>query len=319
MSEHTVPEETVMEEHVVESDLAGERLDVALSRLLGISRTQAANVIGDQRVLVDGKVGKRSEVLKREAVVQVLVELEAADEDAELEAVPELELPILFQDEDIVVVDKPVGMAAHASPGWRGPTVTGALSLAGIRVAGIGAAEREGIVHRLDVGTSGLMVVAKSDRAYSSLKEQFRSREVEKKYHALVQGHPEPSAGTIDAPIGRHPDHDYRFAVVNDGKASITHYETLEAFAYASLLDIHLETGRTHQIRVHMSATKHPCCGDLTYGADPVLAKRLRLERQWLHAVELGFRHPGTDEWVSFSSDYPADLVQSLETLREGL
>src|SRR5690606_10957205 len=109
--------------------------------------------------------------------------------------------------------------------------------------------------------------------------------------------HPEPSAGTIDAPIGRHPDHDYRFAVVNDGKASITHYETLEAFPYASLLDIHLETGRTHQIRVHMAATKHPCCGDLTYGADPVLASRLRLERQWLHAVQLGFRHPGTDEW----------------------
>lgn len=310
-------EREVIDAFVVESDLAGERLDVALSRLIGISRTQAANLIGDELVLVDGKVGKRSEVLRREATVQVLEALKVVDEETSDDLSLELELPILFQDEHIVVVDKPVGMAAHASPGWRGPTVTGALSQAGIRVAGIGAPEREGIVHRLDVGTSGLMVVAKSDRAYSSLKEQFRSREVEKVYHALVQGHPEPSAGTIDAPIGRHPDHDYRFAVVNDGKASITHYETLEAFPYASLLDIHLETGRTHQIRVHMAATKHPCCGDLTYGADPVLASRLRLERQWLHAVQLGFRHPGTDEWVSFSSEYPPDLERALETLRE--
>lgn len=310
-------EREVIDAFVVESDLAGERLDVALSRLIGISRTQAANLIGDELVLVDGKVGKRSEVLRREATVQVLEALKVVDEETSDDLSLELELPILFQDEHIVVVDKPVGMAAHASPGWRGPTVTGALSQAGIRVAGIGAPEREGIVHRLDVGTSGLMVVAKSDRAYSSLKEQFRSREVEKVYHALVQGHPEPSAGTIDAPIGRHPDHDYRFAVVNDGKASITHYETLEAFPYASLLDIHLETGRTHQIRVHMAATKHPCCGDLTYGADPVLASRLRLKRQWLHAVQLGFRHPGTDEWVSFSSDYPSDLERALEMLRE--
>lgn len=310
-------EREVIDAFVVESDLAGERLDVALSRLIGISRTQAANLIGDELVLVDGEVGKRSEVLRREATVQVLEALKVVDEETSDDLSLELELPILFQDEHIVVVDKPVGMAAHASPGWRGPTVTGALSQAGIRVAGIGAPEREGIVHRLDVGTSGLMVVAKSDRAYSSLKEQFRSREVEKVYHALVQGHPEPSAGTIDAPIGRHPDHDYRFAVVNDGKASITHYETLEAFPYASLLDIHLETGRTHQIRVHMAATKHPCCGDLTYGADPVLASRLRLKRQWLHAVQLGFRHPGTDEWVSFSSDYPSDLERALEMLRE--
>lgn len=319
MSEHVVPDRSVLEEHVVEHALAGERLDVAISRLMGISRTKAANMIGDERVLVDGAVGKRSEVLKRETTVQVLAKVEVVDDGTESGTFSDLDLPILFQDEDIVVVDKPVGMAAHASPGWRGPTVTGGLSNAGIRVSGIGAAEREGIVHRLDVGTSGLMVVAKSDRAYSSLKEQFRSREVEKKYHALVQGHPEPSAGTIDAPIGRHPGHDYRFAVINQGKASITHYETLEAFAYASLLDIHLETGRTHQIRVHMAATKHPCCGDLTYGADPVLAKRLHLDRQWLHAVELGFRHPGTDEWVSFSSAYPTDLVQALEILREGL
>lgn len=301
----------------IESDLAGERLDVALSRLLGVSRTQAANLIGSESVTVNGKLGKRSEVLRRESTVEVFEPADEEQADDEQSEAFDLELPIIYQDEDVVVVDKPVGMAAHSSPGWRGPTVTDALSQAGIRVAGIGAAEREGIVHRLDVGTSGLMVIAKSDRAYSSLKDQFRNREVEKVYHSLVQGHPEPSAGTIDAPIGRHPDHDYRFAVVNDGKASITHYETLEAFRYASLLGIHLETGRTHQIRVHMAALKHPCCGDLTYGADPVLAKKLGLLRQWLHAVELSFCHPGTDQWVSFSSCYPADLEHALEVLRD--
>lgn len=314
----SVPDEPAAgQQFQVESDLAGERLDVALSRLLGVSRNQAANLISAQSVSIDSKPGKRSEILRRDSIVTVVVE-PASEDVAESDVVePEAQLPIVFQDEHIVVVDKPVGMAAHPSPGWRGPTVTGALATAGVRVAGVGAPEREGIVHRLDVGTSGLMVVAKSDLAYSSLKDQFREREVEKIYHALVQGHPEPSSGTVDAPIGRHPEHDYRFAVVNGGKASITHYETLEAFRYASLLTIQLETGRTHQIRVHMAALKHPCCGDITYGADPVLAKKLGLSRQWLHAMALGFAHPATGEWVSFSSTYPADLEQALEFLRD--
>jgi 23S rRNA pseudouridine1911/1915/1917 synthase len=170
-------------------------------------------------------------------------------------------------------------------------------------------------VHRLDVGTSGLMVIAKSERAYTALKGQFRDRTVDKIYHAVVQGHPDPTRGTIEAPIDRHPTRDHRWAVVAGGRPSITHYDTLEAFPAASLLEIRLETGRTHQIRVHLSALRHPCVGDLTYGADPVLAEQLRLDRQWLHAVRLGFEHPGTGERVVFTSPYPPDLQHAHDVL----
>jgi 23S rRNA pseudouridine1911/1915/1917 synthase len=215
-------------------------------------------------------------------------------------------------------VDKPVGVAAHPSPGWTGPTVIGGLAAAGHRVSTSGAAERQGVVHRLDVGTTGLMVVAKSERAYSVLKDAFRTRAVDKRYAALVQGHPDPLRGTIDAPIDRHPTHDYKWAVVSGGRPSVTHYDTVEAFPAASLLDVRLETGRTHQIRVHFAALRHPCVGDLTYGADPVLAERLGLQRQWLHANRLGFTHPTTGKYVQFVSQYPADLAGALEIVRTG-
>jgi 23S rRNA pseudouridine1911/1915/1917 synthase len=208
-----------------------------------------------------------------------------------------------------------VGVAAHPSVGWTGPTVVAGLAAAGYKIATSGASERQGIVSRLDVGTSGLMVVAKSEYAYSVLKQAFRSRNVDKKYHALVQGLPDPVVGTIDAPIGRHPSYDYKFAVMDKGKPSVTHYQVIEAFRAASLLDVHLETGRTHQIRVHFSALRHPLAGDLTYGADPKLAARLGLDRQWLHAVGLGFEHPGSGTYVSFESPYPDDLQRALERL----
>ena len=223
---------------------------------------------------------------------------------------------MLHDDEDIVVVDKPVGVAAHPSPGWTGPTVVGGLAAAGYRIATSGAAERQGVVHRLDVGTSGLMVVAKSENTYTLLKRAFKERTVEKVYHALVQGHPDPSRGTIDAPIDRHPRHDYRFAVVAGGKPSITHYQTLEAFRAASLLGVNLETGRTHQIRVHLAAVRHPCIGDLTYGADPTLSARMGLTRQWLHAWRLTFDHPGTGERMSFTCAYASDLAEALAAVR---
>jgi 23S rRNA pseudouridine1911/1915/1917 synthase len=224
-------------------------------------------------------------------------------------------LTVLYDDEDLVAVDKPVGVAAHPSPGWTGPTVVGGLAALGYNIATSGAAERQGVVHRLDVGTTGVMVVAKSEHAYSMLKQAFRDRTVDKRYAALVQGHPDPSAGTIDAPIGRHPGADYKFAVVAGGRPSVTHYETVEAFRAASLLDVHLETGRTHQIRVHLSAVRHPCVGDLTYGADPVLAARLGLNRQWLHAASLAFAHPATGTEIRFDSPLPADLQHALDVL----
>ena len=171
-------------------------------------------------------------------------------------------------------------------------------------------------MHRLDANTTGLMVVAKSERAYSALKRAFREREVDKRYHALVQGHPDPLRGTVDAPIGRHPSGDGRFAVLAGGRPSVTHYDTLEAFRGASLAGIGLETGRTHQIRVHMAAIRHPCAGDLLYGADPVLAARLGLTRQWLHAVSLAFAHPADGRRVEFGSGYPPDLAHALAVLR---
>lgn len=268
--------------------LIGERADVALARMLGMSRTKAAELLNDGGVALEGETVGRSDTV-REGILAVDIPQPRA-------AMPEPTIPggltVLYEDADIAVIDKPVGVAAHPSPGWEGPTVTGALADAGMTLASEGAAERQGIVHRLDVGTSGLMVVAKSGAAYSALKRAFKERTIEKVYHAIAQGHLEPTQGTIDAPIGRHPSSDYKFAVIEGGRPSITHYEVLEMFPSASLVEVHLETGRTHQIRVHMTAMRHPLVGDLTYGADPVQAKRLGLTRQWLHAKELAFEHP---------------------------
>ena len=300
----------------VPDGLDGMRVDAGLSRLLGLSRTAVAALAEEGRVAVDGQAAGKSDRLVAGAWLEV--ELPEAEQPV-ITGAPEVVagLAILHEDDDVVVVDKPVGVAAHPSPGWTGPTVLGGLAALGVRVATSGAAERQGIVHRLDVGTTGVMVVAKSEHAYSALKWAFKERTVDKRYHAVVQGHPDPSRGTVDAPIDRHPKHDWKWAVVADGRPSVTHYDTIEAFRAASLLDIRLETGRTHQIRVHMSALRHPCVGDIAYGADPVLAKRLRLERQWLHARELGFEHPADGRWVVFTSPYPADLDRALDLLRE--
>jgi 23S rRNA pseudouridine1911/1915/1917 synthase len=298
----------------VPEGLEGERVDAAIARMFGFSRTKAAELAATGKVSIDGAAAGKSERVRGGAWLEVEKPAPAAPVQVVAEPVEGME--IAHDDADVVVVVKPVGVAAHPSPGWTGPTVIGGLAAAGYRVSTSGAAERQGIVHRLDVGTSGLMVVAKSERAYTSLKQQFRERTVDKRYHALVQGHPDPLSGTIDAPIGRHPQHDYKWAVTADGKPSVTHYDLVEAFRAASLLDIKLETGRTHQIRVHMSAHRHPCVGDLTYGADPTLARRLGLTRQWLHAVRLGFEHPADGAWTEFTSDYPADLQHALDTVR---
>jgi 23S rRNA pseudouridine1911/1915/1917 synthase len=296
----------------VPEGLDGERLDAAMARMFGLSRSRAAELIGDGLVLLDGRTAAKSDRVLAGDPLQVTL---PAPREAEPPR-PVEGLAILYEDDDIVVVDKPRGVAAHPSPGWSGPTVIGGLTAAGHTVATSGAAERQGIVHRLDANTTGVMVVAKSERAYSELKRAFRERTVDKLYHALVQGHPDPLRGTVDAPIGRHPSGDGRFAVVSDGRPSVTHYDTLEAFRAASLVSVQLETGRTHQIRVHMSAIRHPCVGDLLYGADPVLAAHLGLTRQWLHAVSLTFAHPTGGGEVTFTSTYPADLAHALDILR---
>ena len=296
----------------VPEGLDGERLDAALARMFGLSRATAAELVTSGNMLVAGRPAAKSERVPAGEWLEVTLPPPPAV--APPEPVPGL--VILAEDDDIIVVDKPAGVAAHPTPGWSGPTVLDGLLATGHAIASSGAAERQGIVHRLDAGTSGLMVVAKSEPAYSALKRAFREREVDKRYHALVQGHPDPLRGTVDAPIGRHPAGDGRFAVIAGGRPSVTHYDTIEAFRAASLIEVKLETGRTHQIRVHMAALRHPCVADRLYGADPVLAERLGLTRQWLHAVRLGFAHPADGHWAEFTSAYPADLAHALEVLR---
>jgi 23S rRNA pseudouridine1911/1915/1917 synthase len=293
--------------------LEGERVDAAVARMLGLSRTRITDLIGRGLVQVDGSQVAKSDRVTAGAMLEVGLDTD----DGGVHVTPhEVEgVRIVFDDDDIVVVDKPAGVAAHPSVGWDGPSIVEHLAGAGFRISTSGVPERKGIVQRLDVGTSGLMVVAKSELAYTILKRAFKSRTVDKTYHALVQGHPDPFTGTIEAPIGRHPGADYKMAVLAGGRHSVTHYATLEAFVGTTLLEVTLETGRTHQIRVHMAAVKHPCVGDLTYGADPVLTARLGLSRQWLHAVRLGFTHPSTGEYVTFTSDYPDDLRHALEVI----
>ncbi|MEY4390270.1 MAG: hypothetical protein RLZZ400_13 [Actinomycetota bacterium] len=298
----------------VPDGLDGERADLALAKLMGMSRTSAGELIASGGVHCEGMTVAKSDRLTAGKVLEVATR--PAVNRLEVVAVEVEDFRIVYEDEDLVVVDKPAGVAAHPSVGWDGPTVSGALLQLGVKISTSGAQERAGIVQRLDVGTSGLMMVAKSELAYSRLKQMFRDRKVHKVYNALVQGHPDPFSGTIHAPIARHPKAEFKFTVAPDGKPSITHYETLEAFPAATLVEVILETGRTHQIRVHFSQFKHPLVGDTMYGADPKLAARLGIERQWLHAVKLEFVHPITEMPVVFHSEIPADLEAVLTNLR---
>ncbi|RWZ84060.1 RluA family pseudouridine synthase [Glutamicibacter sp. HZAU] len=311
-----ISKKTAIHELLVDPADAGTRLDAYISRSLQIPRTLSASLCKDSQIQVNGRTITKS--LKIKAGDRLVVTIPPQADPLEIKVEKVEELKIVADDDDYVVIDKPVGVAAHPSPGWVGPTVVGALMAEGYNITTSGAAERQGIVHRLDVGTSGLMVVAKTERAYTELKRAFKERTPKKIYHAVVQGLPDPMEGTIDAPIGRHPGHDWKFAVLEGGRDSVTHYKVIEAFGRASLVEVHLETGRTHQIRVHFSAFGHPCAGDQTYGADPKLGAALGLTRQWLHAKRLGFSHPVTGQWMEYESEYPADLAGAVELLRDG-
>ncbi|MEA5053107.1 MAG: RluA family pseudouridine synthase [Propionicimonas sp.] len=298
---------------LVPDGLDGERVDAAAARISGLTRSRVEALIAQGAVALNSRVVGKSDRVRAGDLLEVNLPTQPRLAVTPREVAG---IRIVHDDADIVVVDKPAGVAAHPSLGWDGPSVVEHLAAAGFRISTSGAAERQGIVQRLDVGTSGLMVVAKSEPAYTALKRAFKARTVEKVYHTLVQGHPDPFEGTIDAPVGRHPGAEYRMAVIDGGRHSVTHYAMLEAFPAVTLLEVHLETGRTHQIRVHMQAIRHPCVGDPTYGGDPVLAARLGLDRQWLHAVRLGFTHPGSGDWVEFRSDYPPDLAHALDLVR---
>jgi 23S rRNA pseudouridine1911/1915/1917 synthase len=301
----------------VPEGLDNERIDIALARVLGLSRSVIVKLLESKEVSLGHRILSKSDKVQSGQIITVL--LPEPPSDIAIPPTPLDDLEIVYQDTDLVIVNKPVGCAAHPSPGWTGPTVVGALVAAGIPLTSSGPAERQGIVQRLDVGTSGLMMVAKTDAAYLKLKDMFRNREIKKIYHALAQGHIEPAVGTIDAPIDRHPKEDYKMAVVTDGKPSVTHYEVIEYYRSVSLLKVELETGRTHQIRVHMSAIRHPLVGDLTYGADPNLAQEIGVTRPWLHAQALEFNHPISGLPVSVTATYPRDLTDSLSRLSDAV
>lgn len=298
----------------IDASLAGERADTGIARLLGISRSAAAEVCELGGAKVGNKTLGKSDRLNLQD--ELMINPPKPAEELVVVATPVEDLSVIYQDDDLVVVDKPAGVVAHPTVGFEGPTVAGALLARGITLSTSGAQERQGIVQRLDVGTSGLMMLAKSELAYSRLKQAFRDRKVNKIYHAIIQGHPDPLEGTFDAPIARHPKAEFKFAVMEGGKASITHYKTLELFQSVALCEVNLETGRTHQIRVHFSAFNHPLLGDTMYGADPTLAKKFGINRQWLHAKELAFEHPITGASVSFVSEYPKDLAEVLVKVR---
>ena len=290
--------------------LIGKRFDVAVSKMLGISRAKSAELIETNQVRgLNRGMAKSSTLMEGD-----IVEFDIVEEGKEPEPFAE-DMAVVYEDDDVIVVDKPVGVAAHASVGWTGPTVLGSLLQRGVHITSLGAAGRQGIVSRLDVGTSGLMLVCKSDLAYKEMRRQFAEHEVVKTYHALVQGNLKEDKATIEAPIGRAKVSDFRFTVTPTGKEAITHWDVLERFGEATLVKVNLETGRTHQIRVHFSSIGHPLVGDPMYGANPVMAKELGLERQWLHAMQLEFRHPRTHVWTTVKSRYPADLQHALDSL----
>jgi 23S rRNA pseudouridine1911/1915/1917 synthase len=290
--------------------LVGKRMDVALSKMLGISRAKAGELIDSGQALVLDREISKSKTLRSGD----LIELDIEKRQPPTEPIAN-DMAVVYEDEDVVVVDKPVGVAAHASIGWSGPTVLGSLLERGVHITSYGAAGRQGIVSRLDVGTSGLMLVCKSELAYKEMRRQFSEHEVVKTYHALVQGNLHEDKATIDAPIGRAKVSDFRFTVTPSGKPAITHWDVLRRFGSATLVSVNLETGRTHQIRVHFSSIGHPLVGDHMYGANPRLAEELELDRQWLHAMRLEFRHPRTRIWTRVDSTYPADLQHALTAI----
>jgi 23S rRNA pseudouridine1911/1915/1917 synthase len=287
---------------------AGERLDAFLARAGEIeSRAAAQRLIDARAVTVDGASRQRSWRLSAGEQVEVQP-AEQAVEPAE--SVP---FEVLYEDDDLLVVDKPAGVVTHPAAGHRGPTL--AQALAG-RAAGGPSPERAGIVHRLDRDTSGLMVVAKNEQAYAELQRMIRRREVRREYLALVSGHPDAEQGTIDAPIGR--DRVQRTTVstrTDKPRGAVTHFRVLERFPRTCLLEVTLETGRTHQIRAHLAAIGHPVCGDRVYGGAEC-GRRLGLGRQFLHASKLMFKHPSTGEPLTCESKPPVDLRPILDVAK---
>lgn len=300
-----------MIEIVVAAEQAGARLDQVVHEAVpGLSRSAAQRLVDDGDVTVDGEAKSRSTRVQRGQ----LVVIDQPEPEEIVHEVPEvLEPTILHEDAQLVVVDKPIGLVTHASPGSPGPSLASVLAARGL--AGGGQEDRPGIVHRLDKETSGLLVVARDAETLDALQKMMRKREIEREYVALVHGRPPSIAGRIEAPIGRDPVNRTRRAIDGIGaRPAVTHFELLEAFPEYTLEAVHLETGRTHQIRVHFAAIGHPVVGDPVYG--PSSSDTLGLRHQALHAHRLAFDHPATGERLELTSPLPGEFQAALDQLR---
>jgi 23S rRNA pseudouridine1911/1915/1917 synthase len=298
---------------VVGAEDAGERLDrTVAARLPDLSRSYVQTLIDDGHVLVDGRARKASWRLSAGERIDVAVP-PAVSGDLQPEAIP---LRVLYEDADLLVIDKPAGMVVHPAPGHAAGTLANAV-LAHAPQVQVNGSVRPGIVHRLDKETSGLLVVAKHERALAALQAQFQARETLKLYLALLEGSVEAEEGTIDAPIGRDPRNRQRMAVLREGRPAVSHFRVVERFARHTLAEVRIETGRTHQIRVHCAFIGHPVAGDPVYGPGRrgSRGEELPLERQFLHAAQLGFRALD-GVWREFASPLPPDLAVVLDALR---
>ena len=297
--------------HQVLGAQAGTRQDVIVAEAAGVSRALAGELIGAGHVRIGGRVERKSYRVTAGDVLEIDLD---AEEQGPVEAPGSVE--VAYEDDDVLVVHKPAGVVVHRAAGVRGATLVDALRASGRRLAALPGDDRPGIVHRLDRDVSGLLVVAKTDDAYETLADAMRRREIERRYLALVQGIPSADRGKIDAPIGRDPKHRTRMAVLPDGRASVTWFEVRERFDETALLDVKLETGRTHQIRTHLASIGHPIVGDTSYGRDRSLDRRLGVRRPFLHAYSLAFDHPRSGERVEVRAELPPDLAAALDTLR---
>jgi 23S rRNA pseudouridine1911/1915/1917 synthase len=289
--------------HVVTADQAGKRTDVLVASLSGASRSRAARSAKHGDVLVNGAPAKPSLALEEGDVL----EFDVPEPRALIAAPQSIELAVLYEDEDLLVIDKAAGMVTHPAHGATSGTLVNAV-LAHVEGRLPGDALRAGLVHRLDRDTSGLLVVAKRDESLRKLGAAMKARRIEREYVGLVCGVPQHARGTIEGPIGRDPRNRLKFAIVTDGKPAVTHYEVREEFAEHAELVFRLETGRTHQIRVHLAAAGHPILNDPTYGQKDA---RFALPGQALHAWRLAFRHPRTGAPLEFQAEPPAAYLQA--------